>query len=64
MQPKNSKLRDRALRIVAKGAGVTGERAAELLAASGDSVRVAIVMGRAKVDRTTAERRLAERRSA
>ncbi len=59
VQPKNSKLRDRALRIVAKATGVTGERAAELLAAAGDSVRAAIVMERAKVDRATAERMLA-----
>jgi N-acetylmuramic acid 6-phosphate etherase len=60
VQPKNSKLRDRALRIVAKAAGVTGERATELLAAGGDSVRAAIVMERAKVDRATAERMLAD----
>jgi N-acetylmuramic acid 6-phosphate etherase len=60
VQPKNSKLRDRALRIVEKAAGVTGERAAELLAAAGDSVRVAIVMERAHVDRAEAERMLAE----
>jgi N-acetylmuramic acid 6-phosphate etherase len=59
VQPKNSKLRDRALRIVSKAAGVSGERAAELLAAAGDSVRAAIVMERAKVDRETAERMLA-----
>ena len=60
VQPKNSKLRDRALRIVAKAAGVSGERAAELLAAASDSVRVAIVMERAHVDRAAAERMLAE----
>jgi N-acetylmuramic acid 6-phosphate etherase len=60
VQPKNSKLRDRAQRIVARAAGVTGERAAELLASAGDSVRVAIVMERAKVERGAAERMLAE----
>jgi N-acetylmuramic acid 6-phosphate etherase len=60
VQPKNSKLRDRALRIVARAAGVSTERAAELLAAAGDSVRAAIVMERAKVDRTAAERMLAD----
>jgi N-acetylmuramic acid 6-phosphate etherase len=59
VQPKNSKLRDRALRIVARAAGVSGDRAAELLAAAGDSVRVAIVMERGKVDRAAAERMLA-----
>ena len=58
VQPKNSKLRDRARRIVAKAAGVSEERALELLAASGDSVRVAIVMQRAGVDRASAERLL------
>jgi N-acetylmuramic acid 6-phosphate etherase len=46
VQPKNSKLRARALRIIAMAAGVTEERAAELLAASGDNVRAAIVMQR------------------
>src|SRR6266851_553272 len=51
VQPKNSKLRARALRIVATAAGVSEERAAELLAASGDNVRVAIVMQREGVDR-------------
>jgi len=58
VQPKNTKLRDRARRIVAKAAGVSGERASELLAASGDSVRAAIVMQRAGVDRASAERLL------
>jgi N-acetylmuramic acid 6-phosphate etherase len=59
VQPKNSKLRDRAVRIVAQTAGVTAGRAAELLAAAGDSVRAAIVMERAQVDLATAERMLA-----
>ena len=58
VQPKNSKLRARALRIVSKAAGVSEERASELLAASGDSVRVAIVMQRTGVDRVSAERLL------
>src|SRR5437660_9518396 len=56
VQPKNSKLRARALRIVAMAAGVSEEKAAELLAASGDNVRVAIVMQREGVDRASAER--------
>src|SRR3989441_10450093 len=59
VQPKNSKLRDRARRIVAKAAGVSEERASELMAASGGSVRAAIVMQRAGVDRDVAERWLA-----
>jgi N-acetylmuramic acid 6-phosphate etherase len=58
VQPKNSKLRDRARRIVASAADVSAERASELLAAAGDSVRTAIVMGRAGVDRQSAERML------
>jgi len=58
VQPKNSKLRDRARRIVAKAADVSEARASELLAASGDSVRVAIVMQRAGLDRASAERLL------
>ena len=59
VQPTNVKLVDRARRIVAEKAGVTYERAGELLAASGKSVRTAILMGKAGVDRQEAERRLA-----
>jgi N-acetylmuramic acid 6-phosphate etherase len=60
VQPKNSKLIDRARRIVARAVGVTYESAGELLAAAGNSVRAAIVMGKMGVDRETAERRLAD----
>ncbi len=56
VQPKNSKLRARALHIITMAAGVSEDRAAELLAASGDNVRVAIVMQREGVDRASAER--------
>ncbi len=59
VQPKNAKLADRARRIVAQAAGVTDERAGELLEAAGDSVRVAIVMGKTGAARIEAERRLA-----
>ena len=59
VQPKNAKLADRARRIVAQAAGITYERAGELLAAAGDSVRVAIVMGKTGAARVEAERRLA-----
>ena len=59
VQPKNSKLLDRARRIVARAAGVTYDAAGELLAEAGNSVRAAIVMGKMGVDRETAERRLA-----
>jgi N-acetylmuramic acid 6-phosphate etherase len=60
VQPKNAKLVDRARRIVAQAAGVSYERAGELLAAAGGSVPVAIVMCRTGMDREPAERRLAE----
>ena len=59
VQPKNSKLADRARRIIAMAAGVSYEQAGELLAAAGNTVRTAIVMARAGVDRVEAERRLA-----
>ncbi|HYW45702.1 MAG TPA: N-acetylmuramic acid 6-phosphate etherase [Bryobacteraceae bacterium] len=59
VQPKNEKLVDRARRIVAQAAGVPYERAGDLLAASGNSVRVAILMGKAGIGRGDAERRLA-----
>jgi N-acetylmuramic acid 6-phosphate etherase len=59
VQPKNEKLVDRARRIVARAAGVSPERAIELLAESGMSVRTAIMMGKAGIAREEAERRLA-----
>jgi N-acetylmuramic acid 6-phosphate etherase len=58
VQPKNAKLVDRARRIVAQAAGVSYERAGELLAA-GNSVRAAILMGKTGASREEAERRLA-----
>jgi N-acetylmuramic acid 6-phosphate etherase len=62
VQPKNEKLVDRARRIVAQAAAVSPERARELLAESGMSVRTAIVMGRVGIGRDEAERRLAASR--
>jgi N-acetylmuramic acid 6-phosphate etherase len=62
VQPKNEKLLDRARRIVAQAAGVSPERAAELLVESGMTVRTAIVMGKAGVARHQAERLLAASR--
>jgi N-acetylmuramic acid 6-phosphate etherase len=59
VQPKNTKLTDRARRIVAQAAGVDFERAAELLEASGNNVRTAIVMARTGLPREAAEARLA-----
>ncbi len=58
VQPTNSKLRDRAQRIIAHAAGVTLERAGELLDGSGDSVRMAILMGRLRIDLAEAGKRL------
>jgi N-acetylmuramic acid 6-phosphate etherase len=60
VQPKNTKLIDRARRIVAQAAGVEYGRAVELLAAAGNSVRTAILMGKSGMSREEAERRLAE----
>ena len=59
VQPKNTKLLDRARRIVAQTTGVSYERAGELLAEAGSNVRTAIVMARAGIGREEAERRLA-----
>ena len=60
VQPTNDKLVERARRIVAVQAGVTPERAAELLEAAGGSVRSAILMGRSGCSRLQAENLLAE----
>jgi N-acetylmuramic acid 6-phosphate etherase len=59
VQPKNRKLADRARRIIAQAAGVSYERAGELLEESGLSVRTAVVMAKAGIGREEAERRLA-----
>jgi len=59
VQPKNTKLVDRATRIISRATGVDYDRAGELLEASGRSVRTAIVMGRLGIGREEAERRLA-----
>ena len=58
VQPRNHKLVERARRIIAQAADVPYERTAELLEASGNSVRTAIVMARAGVGREEARRRL------
>ncbi len=46
VQPKNAKLRDRAIRIIALAAGVTRETAAALLGAAHDNVRAAIELAK------------------
>jgi N-acetylmuramic acid 6-phosphate etherase len=58
VQPKSAKLRDRAERIVARGAGVGRERAVELLQSAGADVKIAILMGRLGIEREEAARRL------
>lgn len=59
VEPKNSKLEDRARRIIAEAAAVSYETAGELLQKAGGSVKVAIVMARLVVDRAGAEALLA-----
>jgi N-acetylmuramic acid 6-phosphate etherase len=58
VQPTNTKLEDRARRIIQQAAGVSYERATELLDAAGRSVRVAIVMEKKGVSRAEAEKLL------
>jgi N-acetylmuramic acid 6-phosphate etherase len=58
VQPRNTKLQDRARRIIAASAAVSYERASGLLAEAGGDVRVAILMARLALDRGTAEARL------
>lgn len=60
VQAKNAKLVDRARRIIAQAAAVSPEKAAELLAAAGNRVPVAILMSKTGLSRPEAERRLAE----
>ena len=60
VQPTNAKLADRARRIVAQAAAVSPQRAADLLAASGDCVGLAILMGKTGLGRADAERHLSE----
>jgi N-acetylmuramic acid 6-phosphate etherase len=62
VQPTNKKLEDRAKRIIEQGAEVSPERAAELLEASGRSVRTAIVMEKKKISREQAEELLQKAR--
>jgi N-acetylmuramic acid 6-phosphate etherase len=60
VQPKNAKLEDRARRIISEAAGVSHERAAELLTQARGSVKTAIVMSRLSLDRERAESMLAK----
>ncbi len=60
VQPTNQKLEDRARRIIEEAAGVTPERAVELLETSGRVVRTAIVMEKKHISREEAEKLLRE----
>ena len=59
VQPTNTKLMDRARRIVAQATGVSPEGAAQLLADAGGQVRTAIVMERKHISREAADELLA-----
>jgi N-acetylmuramic acid 6-phosphate etherase len=59
VQPKNEKLRDRAVRIITEAAHVTYDEAERLLAEAG-TVKVAIVMAVADLSAEAAQRKLAE----
>jgi len=58
VEPRNSKLADRAKRIIVESAGVNYEKASELLTQSAGNVKVAIVMSLLAIDREAAEARL------
>ncbi|HET6384203.1 MAG TPA: N-acetylmuramic acid 6-phosphate etherase [Armatimonadota bacterium] len=58
MRATNSKLRDRAQRIVAAAAGVSDDTAARLIDQAGGSAKTAIAMSRLNCDRAEAERLL------
>jgi N-acetylmuramic acid 6-phosphate etherase len=60
VQPKNSKLADRARRIIAEASGVSYEKAGDLLESAGGGVRTAIVMAKLGLDRASAEARLSQ----
>ena len=59
LQAWSEKLVDRGERIVMETAGVSRERAREVLGQAGGAVKVAIVMARLNLDRVEAEKRLA-----
>jgi N-acetylmuramic acid 6-phosphate etherase len=58
VHPKNEKLVERAIGILEKAAGVQRQAAAKALKAAGNSVPVALIMLKAKVNKREAERRL------
>jgi len=60
LRPSNSKLIVRAQRIICEVVDCTMEQAADVLAQSGNNVKVAIIMLKEGLDRSTAEKRLEE----
>ena len=60
LRATNAKLRDRSERIIVEVTGVDRDAAKRLLAAAGDSVKIAIVMHALDADRAAAEAALAE----
>jgi len=60
LQPRSAKLRERAVRVITEIAGVRRPRARRVLAESGGSVRVAIVMARCGLSARGAARVLRE----
>ena len=58
LQPRSAKLRERALRLIAEVAGVSRERALRAFEASGNRVKVAIVIARSGWDAAEASRAL------
>lgn len=60
VQPSNSKLRDRAIRIVAEATGLDRDSSERRLADAGSDVKTAIVMSLLGVDVATARERLLE----
>jgi N-acetylmuramic acid 6-phosphate etherase len=54
VQPRNRKLLDRAIRIVAEAAGVSLENAKDILERSGRNVKIAIVMANKNIEREVA----------
>jgi N-acetylmuramic acid 6-phosphate etherase len=59
VEPRNSKLEDRARRIIAESTGVSYEQAGQLLKQAGGNVKVAIVMAKLTTGRAAAETKLA-----
>jgi N-acetylmuramic acid 6-phosphate etherase len=60
VQPRNTKLEDRAKRIIAQATGVDTRLAGALLKQAGNDVKTAIVMARLGISKENAERRLRE----